>query len=402
MKAIHSIDAWLTANMLTISRNKSDGEKMLKKSRILGVALLGLALIGSLVAQPVFASDNTPISRELQISGLYVVDFRILDVLPDRVEFFKNQKVVYIRNKTDFNETIWLTMNMRLDQNWAAYARVDQNFAQQPNVFSADPSRYIKGGDTWAGYLDMYGLSYVNRATSAKIGRQDLKLGPLGMLADTTLTIGDSNVYGASMSTKQEKITYTGLSASQVDNNTPRNYKNKVWSVGASYAADRNVTVGAYYAYKINADAALNWGSKTANYAEVNLNYENIVPKVSFACEVAWTKNDPFVRGLPAPVLATFPSGTIKSYVYQFAYQMDHKNILKVGIISVPFLAGTGMSTLAPRANYIDFQHSINKQEMVEVYYKAGRYDFPSALYHVYGPGPYPERFSRITYWHRF
>lgn len=291
---------------------------------------------------------------------------------------------------------------MRLDQNWAAYARVDQNFAQRPNVFTADQSRYVKGGDKSVAYLDMYGLSYANGATRAKVGRQDLKLGPLGMLADTTLAVGDSNVYGVSMSTKQGKMTYNGLYASQVDNNTPRNYENKVWSVGASYAAGPNVTVGAYYAYKINADAALNWGSKTANYTEVNLNYENIVPKVSFACEVAWTKNDPFVSGLPAPVLATFPAGTIKSYVYQLAYQVDRQNVLKVGVVSVPFLAGTGMSTLAPRAHYINFQHSFNKQEMVEVYYKAGRYDFPSALYQIYGPGPYPERYARITYWHRF
>jgi len=375
---------------------------MFKQPRIVGVVLIVLSLIGSLVALPAFASDETPISHGLQISGLYVVDFRILDVLPDRVEFFKNQKVVYVRNKTDFNETVWLTMNMRLDQNWAASARVDQNFAQHPNVFTADQSRYIKGGDKWVGYLDEYGLSYVNGATSAKLGRQDLKLGPLGMLADTTLTIGDSNVYGVSMSTKQGKLTYNGLYASQVDNNTARNYENKIWSVGASYAADQKVTLGAYYAYKINADAALNWGSKTANYTEVNLNYKNIVPNVNFACEVAWTKNDPFVSGLPAPVLATFPSGTIKSSVYQLTYQMDPKNVLKVGMLSVPFLSGTGMSTLSPKANFINFQHSINKQEMVEVYYKAGRYDFPAALYQIYGPGPYPERFSRITYWHRF
>lgn len=376
---------------------------MFKKLKIIGVVLIAVSLIGSLVVQPAFASDETPISHDLQISGLYVVDFRILDAMPDRVEFFKNQKVVYVKNKTDFNETLWLNMNMRLDQNWSAYTRVDQNFAEHPNVFTADQSRYVKGGDKWVGYLDMYGLSYANGATNAKIGRQDLKLGPLGMLADTTLTVGDSNVYGVSMSTKQGKLTYNGLYASQVDNNTPRNYENKIWSVGASYATGQNVTFGAYYAYKINADAVLNWGSKTANYTEVNLNYENIVPKVSLACEVAWTKNDPFVSGLPAPVLVTFPSGTIKSYVYQFSYQMDYKNVLKAGTISVPFLAGTGMSTLAPRANFINFQHSISKQEMVEVYYKAGRYDFPSALYQVFGAaGPYPERYSRITYWHRF
>jgi hypothetical protein len=375
---------------------------MVKKPRIVSVVLIGLALIGSLVAQPAFASEEPPISHQLQISGLYVIDFRILDVLPDRVEFFKNRKVVYIRNKTDFNETVWLNMNMRLDQNWTAYVRVDQNFAQHPNVFTADQSRYIKGGDNLVGYLDMYGLSYANGATSAKIGRQDLKLGPLGMLADTTLTVGDSNVYGVSMSTKQGKLVYNGLYVSQVDNNTPRNYENKIWSAGASYEADQNVTVGAYYAYKTNADAALNWGSRTANYIDVNLNYKNIVPNVSFACELAWTKNDPFVSGLPAPVLGTFPSGTIKSSIYQLAYQVDRKNVLKAGIVSVPFLAGTGMSTLAPRAHYINFQHSINKQEMVEVYYKAGRYEFPSGLYRIYGPGPYPERFARITYWHKF
>jgi hypothetical protein len=375
---------------------------MLQRPTIVSVMLISLALISSLFARPAFAGNETPVSRELQITGLYVLDFRLLDALPDRVQFFKNQKVVYVRNKTDFNETLWLNMRLQLDRNWAAYARVDQNFAQHPNVFTADQSRYIKGGDKWVSYLDMYGLSYANRATNAKIGRQDLKLGPLGMLADTTLTVGDSNVYGVSMSTKQGKMTYNGLYASQVDNNTPRNYRNKVWSAGVYYAADKNITVGAYYAYKNNADAALNWGSKTANYTEVNLSYENIVPKVSFACEVAWTKNDPFVSGLPAPVLATFPAGTIKSSVYQLAYKMDRNNVLKVGLISVPFLAGTGMSTLAPRAHYINFQHSINKQEMVEVYYKSGRYEFPSALYQIYGPGPYPERFARITYWHRF
>ncbi|MDR7866547.1 MAG: hypothetical protein RIN56_06970 [Sporomusaceae bacterium] len=375
---------------------------MIKNLNIVCVMLIGSALIGSLVAQPAFASGEPPLSRALQISGLYVVDFRLIDVSPDRVEFFKNQKTVYIRNKTDFNETLWLNMNMRLDKSWTAYARVTQNFAQHPNIFSADQSRYIKGGDNLVAYLDMYGLSYANGATHAKIGRQDLKLGPLGMLADTTLTVGDSNVYGVSISTKRGKMTYTGSYSSQVDNNTPRNYENKIWSVGASYAADQKVTVGAYYAAKTNADAALNWGSKTANYAEVNLNYKNIVPNVSFTCEVAWTKNDPFVSGLPARVLATFPSGTIKSYIYQLAYQLDRQNVLKAGIVSIPFLAGTGMSSLAPRAHFINFQHAINKQEMVEVYYKAGRYDFPSALYQIYGPGPYPERFLRITYWHKF
>ncbi len=375
---------------------------MFKNLNIICFVLISLALIGSPVAQPAFASGEPPLSRELHISGLYVVDFRLIDASPDRVEFFKNQKAVYVRNKTDFNETLWLNMNMQLDKSWTAYARITQNFAQHPNIFSADQSRYIKGGDKLVAYLDMYGLSYANGATRVKIGRQDLKLGPLGMLADTTRTVGDSNVYGVSLSTKQGKMTYNGSYVSQIDNNTPRNYKNKIWSVGASYAAGQKVTVGAYYAYKINADAALNWGSKTANYAEVNLNYKNIVPNISFSCEVAWTKNDPFVSGLPAQVLATFPSGTIKSYIYQLAYQMDRQNVLKVGIVSIPFLAGTGMSSLAPRAHFINLQHTINKQEMVEVYYKAGRYDFPSALYQIYGPGPYPERFLRITYWHKF
>lgn len=375
---------------------------MLKKLTLVSVVMICLALIGCLTPRPALAGGEAPISHELQLSGLYVVDFRLLDVLPDRVQFFKNQKVVYVRNKTDFNETIWLNMQLRLDRNWAAYARVDQNFAQHPNVFTADQTRYVKGGDKWVSYLDMYGLSYANRATSAKIGRQDLKLGPLGMLADTTLTVGDSNVYGVSLSTKQGKMTYNGLYASQVDDNTPRNYRNKVWSAGVAYAADKNLTVGAYYARKINADAALNWGSKTADYTEINLNYENIVPKVSFACEVAWTKNDSFVSGLPAPVLATFPAGTIRSHVYQLSYKVDRQNVLKAGLVSIPFLAGTGMSTLAPRAHYINFQHSFNKREMVEVYYKSGRYEFPSALYQIYGPGPYPERYARITYWHRF
>jgi hypothetical protein len=375
---------------------------MFKKTRIAGVVLIGLALIGCLAARPAFAGGETPLSRDLQISGLYALDFRVLYVLPDRVEFFKNRKVVYVKNATDFNETLWLHLKKRLDRNWTAYTRVTQNFAQHPNIFTADQSRYVKGGDKWVSYMDMYGLSYANKATSARIGRQDLKLGPLGMLADTALTVGDSNVEGVSLSTKQGKMTYNGLYVRQVDDNTPKNYQNKIWSVGASYAAGRNVTVGAYYAYKINADATLNWGSKTANYTEVSLNYANIVPKVSFACEVAWTRNDPFVSGLPAPVLATFPAGTIKSYVYQLAYRVDRKNVLKVGLVSIPFLAGTGMSTLSPRANYVNLQHFINKHEMVEVYYKTGRYHFPSGLYQIYGPGPYPERYARITYWHRF
>ena len=375
---------------------------MFKKSTIIGVMLIALTLIGNLVAQQAFASHQMPVSHDLQISGVYVVDFRMIHVLPDRVEFFQKQKVVYNRNKTDFNETIWVNLKIQMDQNWASYARIDQNFAEHPNIFTVDQSRYIKGGDKSIGYLDMYGLMYTNGATIAKIGRQDLRLGPLGMLADTTLTIGDTNVNGVSMSTKQDKMTWNGLYASQVDNNTTRNYENKIWSVGASYAADKNVTVGAYYASKNNANAALNWGSKTANYTEVSFSYKDIVPNVSFASEVAWTKNDPFVSGLPAPWLATFPSGTIKSYVYQLVYQLDRKNILKVGTISVPFLSGTGMSALAPHANYIQFQHSINKQEMVEVYYKAGKYDLPTALYQIYGTGPYPERFSRITYWHKF
>jgi len=376
--------------------------KLYKKPSIIGVVLIALSLIGGLVAQPVFASDQALVSHDLEVSGLYVVDFRMLDVWPDRVQFFKNRKIVYVRDKTDFNETVWATMKVQMDQNWAAYARVDQNFAQHPNIFTADQSRYIKGGNKSVGYLDMYGLTYANGATFAKIGRQDLKLGPLGMLADTTLTIGDSNVYGISMSTKQDKMTLNGLYTSQVDNNTPRNYENKVWSVGASYAADKNVTAGAYYAAKNNANAALNCGSKAANYTEVNFNYKDIVPNVSFTCEVAWTKNDPFVSGLPATWLATFPSGTIKSHVYELAYQLDNKNVLKVGTFSVPYLSGPGMSALSPKANFIGFQHFMNKQEMVEVYYKGGRYYFPTALYQIYGPGPYPERYLRITYWHRF
>ncbi|MDR3560593.1 MAG: hypothetical protein P4N59_03990 [Negativicutes bacterium] len=374
----------------------------MKKPVIIGIVLSTLALIGSLVAQPVFASDETPVSHDLQISGLYVLDLHLLDKYPDRVQFFKNQKVVYDKDTTDFNETIWLNMKMQIDPNWAAYARADQNFAEHPNIFTVDQSRYIKGGDKSVGYLDMYGVTYENRATIAKIGRQDLKLGPLGLLADTTMTIGDSNVYGVSMSTQQGKMTYNGLYASQVDNNTPRNYENQIWSVGASYAVDKKVTIGAYYAFKNNASAALNWGSKTANYTEVNLNYAAIVPNVSFTCEVAWTKNDPFVSGLPGSWLASFPFGTIRSSAYQLAYRLDRKNVLNVGTVSIPFLSGTGMSTLSPKANFIDFQHSINKQEMVEVYYKAGRYDFPSALYQIYGAGPYPERYSRITYWRRF
>jgi len=373
-----------------------------KKSAIIGVILIALTLSGNLAAQPAFASHQIPVSHELQISGVYVIDFRIIDVLPDRVEFFQSHKVVYDRNKTDINETVWVNLKMQMNQNWAAYARIDQNFAEHPNIFTADQSRYVKGGDKSVGYLDMYGFTYANGDTIINIGRQDLKLGPLGMLANTTLSIGDSNVNGASMSIKKNKITWNGLFASQVDNNTTKNYKNKVWSAGVSYAADKNVTVGTYYTYKNNANADLNWGSKTANYIEVNFSYKDIVPNVSFASEVAWTKNDPFVSGLPAPWLATFPSGTIKSYVYQLVYQLDRKNILKVGTISVPFLSGTGMSALAPHANYIQFQHSINKQEMVEVYYKAGKYDLPTALYQIYGTGPYPERFSRITYWHKF
>jgi hypothetical protein len=375
---------------------------MLKKSAIINVILITLALIGSLVAQPALASDQAPVSHDLQISGLYVVDFRLLDVWPDRAEFFQNQKVVYIRKGTDFNETVWVNMKLPIDPNWAAYARIDQNFAQHPNIFTVDQSRYIKGGDKNIGYLDMYGLTYANGAIIANIGRQDLKLGPLGMLADTTLTIGDSNVYGVSMSTKRDKMTFNGLYTSQVDNNTAKNYENTIWSVGISYAADKNVTIGVYYAYKSNANAALNFGSKAANYTEVNFNFKDIVPNVSFIGEVAWTKNDPFVSGLPASWLATFPSGTIKSYVYELAYQLDRNNVLKVGTVSVPYLSGTGMSTLSPKANFINFQHFINKQEMVEVYYKAGRYDFPAALYQIFGAGPYPERYLRITYWHRF
>ena len=373
---------------------------MFKKSAIISIMLIALTLIGYLVAQPAFASHQIPVSHDLQISGIYVVDFRIIDVLPDRVEFFQKQKVVYNKNKTDFNATIWVNLKMQMDKNWASYARIDQNFAEHPNIFTADQSRYIKGGDKSIGYLDMYGLLYANGATIAKIGRQDLKLGPLGMLADTTLTIGDTNVNGVSMSTKQDKITWNGLYASQVDKNTTKNYENKIWSVGASYKADKNVTVGLYYATKKNANAALNWGSKTTNYTAVSFIYQDLVPNVSFASEVAWTKNDPLISGLPASWLATFPSGTIKSYVYHLSYQLDRKNVLKFGRVSVPFLAG--ISALAPKANYINFQHFINKQEMVEVYYKDGRYDLPTALYPIYGAGPYPERFSRITYWHRF
>lgn len=366
---------------------------MFKKSAIIGVMLISFFLIGSVMIQSAFASDHTPVSHDLQISCLYVIDFRLIDVVPDRVQFFKNQKVVYVRKKTDFNETLWVNFKMQMDKNWSTYARMDQNFALHPNIFTTDQSTYVKGGEKSVGYLDQYGLTYGNRGMIGKIGRQDFKLGPLGMLADTTLTIGDTNVNGVSMSIKQDKMTWNGLYISQIDNNTKKNYNNKIWSLGTSYAADKRFTVGAYYATKINANTALNLGSKSASYREVNFNYKNIVPNVSFTSEFAWTKNDPFV-------ISSFPASTIKSYVYQLAYQMDRKNVLKVGTVSIPFLSG--ISTLDPKANFINVQHSINKNEMVEVYYRDGKYHLPTDLYRIYGAGPYSERFSRITYWHRF
>lgn len=277
-------------------------------------------------------------------------------VLASPIELDGSAAVQYRQDKpidqddkvTGSKYTVILNATSNIDQNLDVYARLG---TQGVTVDQPSFHDYTPDGDFEAN-IDQYGLLYNNGGFTYKLGRQSATIGSTALLYNNNYMVGKHTFVDGLSVNGTSGVTSLDAIAAQEDN--AGDADNKLYALHASYKPSQNLTLGATLA---KYDYAANAADDTNHYA-VDAAYD--VGKATVFGEYTRSSRD----------------SANEAYDLGVKYSLDNKNAVGVTYQNVEMNGDMGGKTdfdNNQKAMYYSFNHRINDQSDLNLFYKADK-----------------------------